>query len=344
MLRERNVLIGLAITLFGFAAFSQTTDPQPPAPAPAPSVPVSTQAIPYAPADLPRANSSSNSSQPTLLTRARAEDGMRVGGGDLLRVTVFGASDYNHEVRVADDGSLTLPLIGTVRVAGMTTQEIATDLQARLSRGGYFNNPQVDVFVKEYATQGVSVLGEVQKPGVYPLLGARTLFDVISSAQGTTQTAGDKVSIIHRDRPLHPEIVKLTYDAKDSPQSNVRVLPGDTVVVQKAGIVYVVGDVQKPAGIVMANPNLTVLQAIALAQGTNPNAALDRATLVRKTADGQTDIPLRLKKMLAAKIPDMRVQPDDVIYVPNSMVKTSFKRGLEAAIQTISGVIIYRAP
>lgn len=284
---------------------------------------------------------SSSATQPTLFTRARAEDGLRIGGGDLLQVTVFGVSDYAHDVRVADDGTISLPLIGQVHVGGLTPREVAANLQVRFSQGGYFNNPQVSVFVKEYATQGVSVLGEVQKPGVYPLLGARTLFDMLSAAQGTTQNAGDKVYITHRGQPQQPEIVKLSYDAKGAAESNVPVSPGDTIIVQKAGMVYVVGNVQKPTGIVMADSGLTVLKAIALAQGIAPNAALDKARLVRKTSDGQTAIPLKLKKMLAAKAPDMPVQPDDVIFVPNSLAASGFKRGLELALQTTSGVIIY---
>jgi polysaccharide export outer membrane protein len=286
-------------------------------------------------------SSSSPGAQPTLYTRAKPEDGLRIGGGDVLQVTVFGAADYVHEVRVADDGTVTLPLVGQVHVAGLTPRDLAADLQVRFSQGGYFNNPQVGVFVREYATQGVSVLGEVQRPGVYPLFGARTLFDVLSAAQGTTQNAGDMVYITHRGQPQEPEIVKLRYDAKGAAQSNVPVLPGDTIIVQKAGMVYVVGNVQKPTGIVMADSDLTVLKAIALAQGIAPNAALDKARLVRKTSDGQTAIPLKLKQMLAAKVPDMPVQPDDVIFVPNSIAASGFKRGLELALQTTSGIVIY---
>jgi len=278
--------------------------------------------------------------QPMLYTRAPAHDALRIGGGDLLQVSVF-AADYLHEVRVAEDGTISLPLLGQVRVAGLTSRELASDLQARFTKGGYFNNPQVGVFVKEYATQGVSVLGEVQKPGVYPLLGSRTLFDMLSAAQGTKETAGDKVFITHRG-DTQPQVVRLAYDAKGAAQSNVAVQPGDTIIVQKAGMVYVVGNVQKPTGIVMANPGLTVLKAIALAQGIAPNAALDRARLVRKTADGQTAIPLKLKKMLAAKEPDLMLEPDDVIFVPNSTTASAFKRGLELALQTTSGIIIYR--
>jgi polysaccharide export outer membrane protein len=168
------------------------------------------------------------------------------------------------------------------------------------------------------------------------------LFDVLSAAQGTTQLAGDRVYITHRDRPQQPQIVKLSYDVRGAAQSNVPVLPGDTVIVPKAGMVYVVGNVQKPTGIAMVDPGLTVLKAIALAQGIAPNAALNKAKLVRKTSDGEVAIPLQLKKMLAAKLPDMRVQAEDVIFVPNSAAISGFKRGLELALQTASGIVIYR--
>ncbi|HKD80947.1 MAG TPA: polysaccharide biosynthesis/export family protein [Candidatus Angelobacter sp.] len=293
------------------------------------------------PADSAGSTATSDESKPALLTRASANDGVRIGSGDLLQVSVFGASDYNHEVRVGTDGSINLPFIGSVKVAGLTPRAIATDLQGRLSQGGYFNNPQVSVFVKEYATQGVSVLGEVQKPGVYPLYGSRTLFDVLSAAQGTTQVAGDKVYITHRDRPQQAEVVKLSYDPTGAARSNVPVLPGDTVIVQKASMMYVVGNVHKPTGIAMVDPGLTVLKAIALAQGIAPNAALDKARLVRKTSDGQVAVPLQLKKMLAAQVPDMRVEPGDVLFIPNSAATAAFKKGLELALQTASGVLIY---
>jgi polysaccharide export outer membrane protein len=336
-----NSILSIAIIFSAIVAPCQTTGGSQTTPPTATSVPgnaTTTRSI----GEVPQATAPSVSSPTTLLTRAKIEDGVRIGGGDLLQVTVFGASDYNYDVRVASDGSVVLPFLGLVHLSGLTTRQAALDLQSRLSHGGYFNNPQVGVFVKEYATQGVTVLGEVQKPGIYPVLGARTLFDMLSSAQGTTQTAGDKVSVIHRDRPQQPEIVKLNYDGEDSSRSNVPVFPGDTIVVQKAGMVYVVGDVQKPSGIVMANPQLTVLKAIALAQGTNPNASLEKARLVRKTSDGQVEIPLHLKQMLAAKIPDMRVEPEDVIFVPNSALKTGVKHGMEAALATVTGVVIYR--
>jgi polysaccharide biosynthesis/export protein len=357
MHRLASSILGVIVSFHAIAASCQTPtqgQPFPPATNVSPTTTVPPVSIvtpansqrtkPNLPAaeESPQSGTPSDPSQPVLFTRAKADEGLRIGGGDLLQVMVFGASDYNHEVRVSRDGSVSLPFLGQVQAAGLTTRQLAADLQTRLSQGGYFNDPQVSVFVKEYATQGVSLLGEVQKPGVYPLLGSRTLFDMLSAASGTTQTAGDKVYITHRDRPQQPEIIKLTYDAKGLAQSNVPVFPGDTIIVQKAGMVYVVGNVQKPTGIAMVDPGLTVLKAIALAQGIAPNAALGSARLVRKSSDGQVAIPLPIKKMLAAQAPDMRLEPEDVIFIPNSAAMNAFKRSLELALQTASGVIIYR--
>src|SRR5262249_20237737 len=124
---------------------------------------------------------------------------LAIDGGDLLKVSVFGAPESDQEVRVDPEGNVTLNFIGKIHLAGLTTTEAQAVIAKKLSDGGFFNNPQVTVFAKEYATQGVSVLGEVQKPGVYPLLGSRRLFDVLSMAGGTTQKAGQIVSVTHRD-------------------------------------------------------------------------------------------------------------------------------------------------
>lgn len=120
------------------------------------------------------------------------------------------------------------------------------------------------------------------------------------------------------------------------------VQPGDTVVVSKAGIVYVVGNVQKPGGFIMDGPRFTVLQAIAMAQGIAPNAALNSAKLIRATAEGPHETPLALKAILSAKAPDLVLQPEDVVFIPNSAAQSAAKRGLEAALQTITGIAIYR--
>jgi protein involved in polysaccharide export with SLBB domain len=172
---------------------------------------------------------------------------------------------------------------------------------------------------KEYVTQSISVLGEVQKPGIYPFSGPRRLFDVLSVAGGITSKAGQEVTITHRDHPNDVRTVLLSNDPAKSAEANVEVFPGDTVVVSKAGIVYVVGDVHKPSGLVIEHgTQMTVLKAIAMAEGTNPTAALNGAKLIRKTPAGPQEIPLELKKILASKSPDVELQAEDIIFVPSS--------------------------
>jgi len=271
--------------------------------------------------------------------------GLLIGAGDLLEVSLYGMPDFKTDVRVSSGGEISLPMLGAVAVAGLPVEQAQLLIEKKLSEKGLFNDPHVTVFEKEYATQGISLLGEVQKPGIYPLLGSRKLYDAISAAGGTTPKAGRYALITRRNDPQHSARVPLLTGAPESMQDNVTVEPGDTIVVSKAGVVYVVGDVHQPGGFVMENGNeITVLKAIALAQGTNPNASLNGARLIRKTPEGPQDVPLELKKMLAAKASDIPLQSDDIVFVPGSAGKSAAKRGAEAILQMVTGVAIWRIP
>jgi polysaccharide export outer membrane protein len=257
---------------------------------------------------------------------------------------VFGAPESDQDARVDQDGNVSVNFIGSVHVAGMTTNQAQDMIAQKFKTGGFYAQPQVSIFIKEYATQGISVMGEVQHPGVYPILGPRRLFDVLSLAGGTGPKAGRVVSISRRDHPETPNNVMLSNDPNESAKSNIDVYPGDTVVVSRAGVVYVVGDVHRPSGVVMDNgTDMTVLQAIAMAEGTNPTASLNKAKLIRTTKTGRQEMPLPLKDMLSSKAPDMRLQAEDIIFVPNSAAKSATRRTLEAIVQTASGVAIYGA-
>ncbi|MGH9545853.1 MAG: polysaccharide biosynthesis/export family protein [Terriglobales bacterium] len=300
-------------------------------------VPPSQTAVTPAPAAAPPSE--------TAVTPAPvAAPSIRIGAGDLLKISVFGAPESDQEVRVDPNGNISLNFIGTVHVAGLSNDEAQDLLATKFKDGGFFAQPQVSVFTKEYATQGVSVLGEVQRPGVYPLLGSRRLFDVLSMAGGTGPKAGRIVSITHRDHPESPRNVMLSNDAETSAKSNIDIMPGDTVLVSRAGVVYVVGDVHKPSGVVMDNgTDMTVLQAIAMAEGTNPTANLNKARLIRRTPKGPQESRLLLGDMLSAKAPDVRLQAEDIIFVPNSAAKSAGKRALEAIIQSATGLAVYGA-
>ncbi|WP_263368588.1 polysaccharide biosynthesis/export family protein [Edaphobacter bradus] len=298
---------------------------------------------------IPSAKGDATAPEKTAALSPPAGDGdpgfeILIGPGDLIEVSVYGAPDYIKDVRVRSTGEITLPLAGTVKVGGLTPAQAEALIAKRLSDGNFFNDPRVSVLEKEFVTQGVSVLGEVQKPGVYPMPGPRRLFDAISAAGGTTPRAGNTVTILHRANSQHPESVVLSYNGKSSSQSNIYVYPGDTVVVSKAGVVYVVGDVRLPGGFVMENSHMTILQAFAMAQGANATAALDRAQLIHKA--GPEDHPqqkiISLKKILSAQSPDINLQPDDIVFVPTSRAKAAGRKTLEAIVQTASGIAIYR--
>ena len=264
-----------------------------------------------------------------------------IGSGDLLEISVYGAPEFTKQTRVADSGDIAVPLIGSVRVAGLTLREAELAVAKRLTEGGFFTDPQVSIFEKEYATQGISVLGEVQKPGIYPLLGSRKLWDALSAAGGVTPKAGNTITVTHRGQRQDTQKIVLPPNQTFPPECNLDVFPGDIVVVSKAGIVYVVGDVQLPGGFVMENRELTVLQAIAMAQGVQPTAKLDKTMLIRKGGDGPQEIPVALGQIMTAKSPDVKLQPDDIVFVPRSAGKAAARRSLEAILQAATGVAIY---
>ncbi len=241
---------------------------------------------------------------------------------------------------MSNRGDIYLPLIDYVHVAGLTGEETQSLIQQKLSDGGFVKNPHVTVTVENYASQGASLLGEVGRPGVYPIVGQQRLFDVISAAGGFTERAGRSVTITHRGQQDKPVIVPLARNVSDSPESNVMVYPGDTIVVRKADVVYVVGDVGRPSGFAMDSGHLTVLQVIALAGGTTKTAKLSNVRLLRKGPQGVSETSVQLKKILEAKAPDLQLQADDILFVPTSAAKAAASRSLETVMQMASALSI----
>jgi polysaccharide biosynthesis/export protein len=264
-----------------------------------------------------------------------------ISSGDLLVVAVYGAPEYHYEVRVDPKGNVGLPLAGPIPLAGLTVSQAEQRIAAKLTEKRIFNDPQVSVFEKEPATQGITVLGEIQKPGIYPLMGPHTLADVISTAGGLSPRASDTATITHRDQPNQPQTVKLNDQSSGQSGRMAPVRPGDTVSIPKAGIVYVVGDVKEPAGFVMENNHITVLQAMAMAHGANPTAKLSAAKLVRNTPNGPQEVPVQVGKILAAKEPDIPLQPGDILFIPNSRAKTLTHKSLDAILNVAAAAAIY---
>lgn len=272
---------------------------------------------------------------------AQLADRLVLGPGDLLTVTVFNVPELLQTVRVSDSGDAVLSLIGNMHLAGMTIADAEAMLESEYKDRNFLVNPHVSILVTEYATQGVSVLGEVAKPGVYPLLGPHTLLDIISAAGGLTEYAGSAVSI--RRRNGSEQAVQLNAnDPGKSLAQDVELQPADTVVVSRAAIAYVVGDVGKPGGFPMQNNGrLTVLQAVALASGVNKTAALGHSKIIRKTASGYQEIDIHLAQLLQGKAPDRELEAEDIVFVPNSKLKSAIGAGYTSAVQAATTAVVY---
>ena len=275
----------------------------------------STSATPNAPADLMKGGDST----------------LHLGTGDLIEVSVYNVPELNTKTRVGSSGDVYLPLVDYVHVAGLTINDAEAVIEKRLDQGGFVKNPHVQLFVSEYTSAGASLLGEVTRPGVYPVLGDQRLFDLISAAGGFTDKAGKTATVTHRGQASIA--VPISRNLEDHPESNIPVFAGDTISVRQADVIYVVGDVLRPSGFLMQSGHLSVLQAIALAGGANSTAKLGGARIIRKTPSGLTETPVPMKKLLQAKADDIQMQPDDILFIPTSARKMLEGRTAEAAIQ-----------
>lgn len=268
---------------------------------------------------------------------------VKLAPGDLIELSVYNVPELSTKARVGSSGEVYLPLIDYVHVADLTVDQAQALIEKRLEDGGFVRNAHATITVDESSSQGVTILGEVVKPGIYPALGERKLYDFVSAAGGFTSAAGRRISVI-RDHGRGVTItVDLPRNLADDLKDNVSIFPGDTITVPRAPIVYVVGDVGHPTGLLIDNGSLTVLQAIALAGGTNHTAKMSAARIIRKGPMGMTETKVPLKKMLEAKAPDITLQADDILFVPLSGARVAASQGLQAAVTATTGIAIIAA-
>jgi len=249
----------------------------------------------------------------------------RVGPKDLLEISVFGADELSRTVRVSEDGKVTLPLLGEVVVDGLTKSEVEKKLGQLLGEK-YVQNPQVTVFIREYQSKRVSVLGAVEKPGPYQLLGRQTLMQIISEAGGLTRDAGNEIIIIRQlpdgsSTSLHISIDDLFL--KGDAKLNVPMEAGDIVniPVDKLVVVYVFGQVKNPGALQVKKSNIpTLLQAIAQAGGFTDRASKGGVVIKRKDEAGkEKEIKVNVRSILKNKIKDVQLLENDTVYVPESL-------------------------
>jgi len=259
-----------------------------------------------------------------------------MGPGDLLDITVFDTPELTEKVRVDSEGKITLPLIGEISVRGTTARALENVIRGKLIDGSFVKDPQVSVFIAEYAGQMAYVTGEVTRPGAYALLRSHRLLDLISVAGGLTSRASNTVTIVRGDNAAQHLLVNLN-DA-DEIGSNPEILPGDSITVGQTGIVYVLGDVERPGGFMLdRRTTLSVVQAVALAEGAKPSASLAKAVLIRTIQGKRQEIPLDLKMILKSRSPDLLLAAGDIVYVPGSLMHGMGRTSLEV-IESSAGL------
>ena len=273
-------------------------------------------------------------------------ESLLIGAGDQLHILVFETPDLEQHPRVTDAGEIPLMLLGNVSVAGLTPAEAAARIEQKLIAGNLIRHPQVTVTVDQYATQNVAVLGQVKAPGTFPITAPRSIFDMIALAGGLTDVADRSITIERHSDPAKKVTFFFSNNATNAIDDAVMIYPGDKVIVSKAGLVYVLGDVKTPGGYVMSNNSsqLTVLQVVAAAGGTNHSAVPSHARLIRRDGTtGYSDKPLQLSAMQKGKQADISLQPGDIVYVPFSYLRNLAVES-SGVVAAATGASIYTLP
>jgi polysaccharide export outer membrane protein len=297
---------------------------------------------------------------PNAALKAQYVD-VKIMPGDVISIVTYGAPELTTTtstnadlltgggsasgIKVGARGEIVLPYLGVVQIAGMTPSGVAVFLEKELKDKGILVDPQVAVSLVESPTRVITVLGEVQKPAPIPAFGQLRLLDVISACGGFTPLASHTITVRRPGEP-NPITVILGTDPKNTDETNIPLMAGDTVIVPKVGSVFVIGQVKTPSAIPLSsNAPVTVMRAIAIAGGLNFGAALSKVVIIRKTPEDQhVEIQMDLKRIMAGKERDVALASDDVLLVPGN----GFKQGVGAAgagiVGGVTSGLIYRIP
>jgi polysaccharide biosynthesis/export protein len=297
--------------------------------------------------------------QPLAQNDRATPAGYVLGPGDQISIHVVNFEEINDKpISIDLSGSIHLPMVGQIPVSGLTIEQVASQVAKRLET--YVKHPDVSVSVTEFRSQPVSIIGAVKNPGVQQVQGQKTLLEMLSAAGGLdSTTAGSTVKITRRLEwgpiPLPSAVndptqkfsvaqvsVKSLVEAKN-PEENILVKPYDVISVPRGETVYVIGEVLKAGGYLLNdNEQVTVLQALSMAGGCDRMAQPQHARILRRVPGAsRTEIPVDLRKILDGKTEDVRLQAEDILFVPNSIPKRAAIRALEAAIQ-LGGIALFR--
>ncbi|MBI5633659.1 MAG: SLBB domain-containing protein [Nitrospirae bacterium] len=245
---------------------------------------------------------------------AFAEHDYVIGADDVIKVTVYNHPDLTATDRVSGDGSLMLPLIGDVKLAGLSVEQAAKKISLLLS-DGYIMDPKVSVFVVEFRSRKVMIMGQVFRPGVFTLSGNTTFLELLTLAGGLTKEAGDKATIKRKSLEAGREGEGLiTIDLRKlieqgDASRDVTLMDNDSIYIAKAGVFYITGEIKKPDSY-KHEEGLTVIKAVTMAGGFSDKAAPGRIKIIRKLD--------KKEKVIERAGIDELILPDDIIIVPES--------------------------
>jgi polysaccharide export outer membrane protein len=251
------------------------------------------------------------------------EESLLIGPADSITIQVLEAPELTQHVRVTDAGEVPLTVGGSVKVSGLTPAQASRAVENALKSGNFLLNPHVTITDDQQATQNVTVLGQVSHPGYYPIGTPRSVLDVIALAGGPTNLAARKITIERHGTDQKVEYF-LSNASNTALETNVKVYPGDIVIVPQIEVVYVLGDVPRAGGYPMStNDNtLSLLQAVTLAGSDMPHAVAKNTRLLRKQPDGTyVQMQIALNKMKKGETADMPLEPNDIIFIPFSFLK-----------------------
>ena len=285
-----------------------------------------------------------------------------LGPEDVIKIWALGMEEISEKsVRVDPAGYIDLPVLGRLQVAGLTVEKLRERLLESLAIE--VREPKVSVEIIEFGSQPVSVMGAVGLPGVHQLRGRKTLAEVLALAGGLREDAGPTIGITRTMEwgPIPLPSVEIDHSGRFSvaqiklkkfldaanPADNISIRPHDVITIPHAEMVYVIGAVRKPGGFLLnERESVSALQALSMAEGlgTTPAAQDSKILRIVPGTDQRQEIGIDLKRVLSGNAKDVSLQPNDILFVPTSASKQAARRALEAAVQTLSGVLIWRGP
>ena len=291
-----------------------------------------------------------------------------IAPNDLLFIQVFEVDQMTREYRVSGAGTVDFPLLTKpVRVAGLTTEQAAEAIAQKCREAGVLTHPQISVTVRESRLHAVAVAGAVKSPQIYPVFGRIALLDILTLAGGVADDAGSTVTITRGEvarRVLAAEAEGAGEAGKSSPvpatvninlqrllentdsSLNVNVYPGDRVTVQRAGIVFVLGAVNRAGGYLLseAHQNMTVLKALAFAGDLKSTAKAKKTIILRpdpSVPNGREEIPIDLQAMLKGHASDLPLLSNDILFVPDSTALRALHRGADIVGMAAAYAAVY---